>query len=106
MSVSSAPEDLKALAESLIGQPVSELYKAIGQPLSADYSPSCLDLDTDDGELVYDWLRFRFGLGFCVRRRLAGDLWFAVRRSLRRLLLLSAQINMYKWTGAGFNYIK
>ena len=49
-----SPEDLKAIAQGLIGRPVSELYDAIGQPLSADYSPSCLDLDTDDGELTYD----------------------------------------------------
>ena len=49
-----APADLKSVAEGLIGRPVSELYAAIGQPLSADYSPSCLDLDSDDGELTYD----------------------------------------------------
>ncbi len=46
--------DPKTVAEGLIGRPVSELYAAIGEPLSAEYSPSCLDLDTDDGELTYD----------------------------------------------------
>ena len=47
-------EDPKTIAEGLIGRPVSGLYAAIGEPLSAEYSPSCLDLDTDDGELTYD----------------------------------------------------
>lgn len=45
--------DPKAIAQGLVGRPVSELYAAIGQPLSADYAPSCL-IDGDDGELTYD----------------------------------------------------
>lgn len=49
-----SPAEQKAIAEGLIGRPVSELYAAIGEPLAADYSPSCLDLDSDDGELTYD----------------------------------------------------
>lgn len=46
--------DRKAVAQGLVGHPVSELYAAIGRPLSADYAPSCLVLDGEDGELVYD----------------------------------------------------
>ena len=45
--------DPKAIAQGLVGRPVSELYAAIGKPLSADYAPSCL-IDGDDGELAYD----------------------------------------------------
>lgn len=30
------------LVRSLIGQPVQELYDAVGQPLSSDYASSCL----------------------------------------------------------------
>ncbi len=36
-----------------MGRPVSELYAAIGRPISSDYAPSCL-IDGEDGELVYD----------------------------------------------------
>lgn len=46
--------DPKATAQSLVGHQVSELYAAIGHPLSSDYAPSCLDLEGEDGELVYD----------------------------------------------------
>lgn len=46
--------DRKAVAQGLVGHPVSELYAAIGRPISADYAPSCLVLDGEDGELVYD----------------------------------------------------
>lgn len=46
--------DRKAVAEGLVGRPVSELYAAIGRPISSDYAPSCLVLDGEDGELVYD----------------------------------------------------
>ena len=52
-----APEpaaDPKATAQSLVGHQVSELYAAIGRPISSDYAPSCLDLEGEDGELVYD----------------------------------------------------
>ena len=45
--------ELKAIAESLIDHPVSELYAAIGQPLSADYAPGCVKPDSEDGELMY-----------------------------------------------------
>ena len=43
----------QAIAQGLVGRPVSELYATIGKPLSADYAPSCL-IDGDDGELAYD----------------------------------------------------
>ena len=46
--------DPKATAQSLVGHQVSELYAAIGRPVSSDYAPSCLDLEGEDGELVYD----------------------------------------------------
>ena len=45
--------DPKATAQSLIGRPVSELYAAIGKPISSDYAPGCLEPDSEDGELVY-----------------------------------------------------
>ena len=45
--------DPKAIAQGLVGRPVSELYAAIGKPLASDYAPSCL-IDGDDGELTYD----------------------------------------------------
>ena len=47
-------EDLKSIAEGLVGRPVSELYAAIGNPLSSSYAPSCLVVDGEDGELIYD----------------------------------------------------
>lgn len=43
----------KEIAQGLIGHSVSELYAAIGQPISADYAPGCLEPDSEDGELVY-----------------------------------------------------
>ena len=46
--------DPKATAQSLVGHQVSELFSAIGRPVSSDYAPSCLDLEGEDGELVYD----------------------------------------------------
>mgnify|MGYP001045206213 CR=1 FL=1 len=48
------PAAMKETALGLIDQPVSELYAAIGQPLSADYAPSCLEVGGEDGELTYD----------------------------------------------------
>ena len=48
-----APVDKKAVAQSMKGRPVSELYAAIGKPISSSYAPSCL-IDGDDGELIYD----------------------------------------------------
>lgn len=40
-------------AVKCIGQSVSDLIAAIGQPLARDYAPSCLG-DGEDGELIYD----------------------------------------------------
>lgn len=48
-----SPEELKAIAEGYIDEPVEELYKAIGYPQSSDYAPSCLG-DGEDGNLYYD----------------------------------------------------
>lgn len=45
--------DAKAAAEALVGADVSELYEAVGYPVSSSYAPSCLG-DGEDGELVYD----------------------------------------------------
>lgn len=45
--------DAKAAAEELVGADVSELYEAIGYPVSSSYAPSCLG-EGEDGELVYD----------------------------------------------------
>ena len=44
---------LKATAEEYVGQPVEELFAAIGEPISTDYASSCLG-PGEDGELVYD----------------------------------------------------
>lgn len=46
--------DLKAIAISLIDHPVSELYAAIGQPITSDYAPGCVEPNSEDGELIYD----------------------------------------------------
>lgn len=43
----------KDIALSLVGSDVSELYDAVGYPISSSYAPSCLG-DGEDGELVYD----------------------------------------------------
>ena len=50
------PAEIKAIAEAFIDRDVSELYEAIGQPLSTDYAPSCLVPGEagEDGELIYD----------------------------------------------------
>lgn len=58
------PADPKALAESCIDKPVSELYALIGQPNSSDYAPSCMG-DGEDGNLYYD--------GFIVYTYREGD---------------------------------
>lgn len=58
-----ANED-KALAESMIGEEVSKLIEAIGEPESADYASSCLG-PGEDGELQYD--------GFTVYTYKEGD---------------------------------
>ena len=61
-----APEvnEDKALAESMIGEEVSKLSEAIGEPDSADYASSCLG-PGEDGELQYD--------GFTVYTYKEGD---------------------------------
>ena len=43
----------KKIAEGLIGEEVSKVYEAIGEPESADYAESCLG-SGEDGELHYD----------------------------------------------------
>ena len=45
--------DPKTTAQGLIGHSVSELYAAIGRPISSDYAPGCLEPDSEDGELIY-----------------------------------------------------
>lgn len=45
--------DPKITARGLIGHPVGELYAAVGQPISSDYAPGCLEPDSEDGELIY-----------------------------------------------------
>ena len=45
--------DPKVTAQNLIGHSVSELFAAIGKPISSDYAPGCLEPDSEDGELVY-----------------------------------------------------
>ena len=61
-----APEvnEDKALAESMIGEEVSKLIEAIGEPDSAYYASSCLG-PGEDGELQYD--------GFTVYTYKEGD---------------------------------
>ena len=61
-----APEvnEDKAIAESMIGEEVSKLIEAIGEPESADYASSCLG-PGEDGELQYD--------GFTVYTYKEGD---------------------------------
>lgn len=44
----------KAIAQSLIDHPVSELIDAIGEPESKDYAPSCLVVGGEDGNFYYD----------------------------------------------------
>lgn len=41
------------LARSLIGESVDTLFTRIGEPLSAEYAPSCIG-PGEDGELQYD----------------------------------------------------
>lgn len=54
----------KAKAEALIGEDISKLYEAIGQPERSDYAPSCL-VEGEDGMLYYD--------GFIVYTTREGD---------------------------------
>ena len=46
--------DPKTVALGLIGQDVSALYDAVGQPNSSQYVGSCLNFMAEDGYLVYD----------------------------------------------------
>ena len=46
-------QNSKEIAVSLIGQDVSLLYEALGEPISAEYSLSC-NGPGDDGLLTYD----------------------------------------------------
>ena len=42
------------LVLSMVGQPIEDLYAAIGEPTNgSDYTPSCL-VDGQDGQLFYD----------------------------------------------------
>ena len=59
-----APAVTKSDAQAFIGQSVSSLIAAIGQPLSRSYAPSCLG-DGEDGELIYN--------GFTVYTYREGD---------------------------------
>lgn len=55
-----------ALAESCIDKSVEELFALIGEPISADYAPSCLNPgEGEDGNLEYD--------GFVVYTYREGD---------------------------------
>lgn len=47
-------DEARVLAESCIDKSVEELYKLIGEPDSADYAPSCLDENGEDGMLYYE----------------------------------------------------
>lgn len=58
--------DAKALAQSCIDKTVDELYALIGEPVSSDYAPSCLNPgEGEDGNLYYD--------GFVVYTYREGD---------------------------------
>ena len=55
-----------ALAESCIDKTVDELFALIGEPINADYAPSCLNPGVgEDGNLEYD--------GFIVYTYREGD---------------------------------
>lgn len=46
--------DKFAVAQSMMGSMVEDLYAAIGRPNGADYTTSCLVFDGEDGLLYYD----------------------------------------------------
>lgn len=46
-------EEAKAIALLYVDAPVEDLIARIGEPLSADYAPSCLG-EGEDGNLYYD----------------------------------------------------
>lgn len=47
------PEERLEAAQGLIGEDVSKLYDAIGEPDDSNYASSCIG-DGEDGELYYD----------------------------------------------------
>ena len=53
-----AANDAAAMVEKILamkGQPVADLYALVGQPLSSDYTSSCLGPSgSKDGQLEYD----------------------------------------------------
>jgi hypothetical protein len=46
-------EEKYAIALTLIGETVEDLYEAIGYPEYQDYGPSCLEPGAEDGQLDY-----------------------------------------------------
>lgn len=52
--LASLSEEQRMVEEELRGATVEELYEAIGEPISAEYSASCLVADGEDGVLEYD----------------------------------------------------
>ncbi len=49
------PNPLVEAARACIGEDLSALYKAIGEPTDSSYAPSCLNPGVgEDGELYYD----------------------------------------------------
>lgn len=46
--------DKFAVAQTMAGRSVQELYSAVGEPNSSSYSTSCLVFDGQDGLLYYD----------------------------------------------------
>ena len=48
-----APKDARATAQEMIGEELSSLTAAIGEPESSSYASSCLG-PGEDGELYYD----------------------------------------------------
>ena len=47
-------EDAKELAMGMTGSPVEELFAAVGEPNSTEYTTSCLIPTGEDGLLYYD----------------------------------------------------
>lgn len=64
LSEPSDDDSLYILAQAFVDQPVDKLIEAIGEPLSKEYTDSCLG-DGEDGNLVYD--------GFTVSTYKEGD---------------------------------
>ncbi len=47
------PEEQLATAKTMVGEEVSTLYDAVGEPEDSSYASSCIG-DGEDGELHYD----------------------------------------------------